>query len=454
MRSRRSACGARRGAGAPAEGERQVDVKRQPRAHRPPSRGGVGAVTGRGGGNKFSIVLRDVAIDDEAHTSETPPVEAACAAAAAAVATNGFVNYFGLQRLAATPGCRRTPSARRAAARLDGRTAPHPRATAPSRRRRRARRSRPSPRIATRAPTCACCRRNVRRHDSSSEPTSTRGGAPPRTSTRRRRRRWRRRRRCGRCRGGSCSLRERTAGAAVESDGVGAAVTAGRGRRRGRPRVGGAAAAAAERGGCEEEEEEGVADDADGPAAGGGQSAAPLPPPARAALRAASGKWVSTTCWSRCPATPSPPPRRPSRRRSRRARTASTAPTAFGGGGHLRPPWHYRPLLAHLAATAKCVAYDDHTLPLLASDLDAIDGERRPAGSGGVAGATPRTALVLEFAAGVSVRNDVAARAVGPPARPRRAEAEVERRWRGRRLAGGVARHRRRDSRILEWSTR
>ena len=54
---------------------------------------------GEAAGNKFSIVLREVAIDDdEAHTGETPSVEAACVAAADAVATNGFVNYFGLQR--------------------------------------------------------------------------------------------------------------------------------------------------------------------------------------------------------------------------------------------------------------------------------------------------------------------------------------------------------------------
>ena len=62
-------------------------------------------------------------------------------------------------------------------------------------------------------------------------------------------------------------------------------------------------------------------------------------------------------------------------------------------------PGTYRPLLARpRSLTAIIVPYDDHTVPLLTSDLDAIDFERR-AGTlaPGVAGPGSRTALVLEF---------------------------------------------------------
>ena len=252
---------------------------------------------GEAAGNKFSIVLRDVAIDDEAHTGETPSVEAACAAAADAVATNGFVNYFGLQRFgrdAEVP----THAVGAAMLRRDWMgalllvLAP----TAPG--------LSPPARAALEA---FAANRDAR---ASLRLLPARKCATPRQLLR--------------------AYLDARRGAAEDADEAAAAAAAAEAALRTLPRrqlllyvnalqallwnrmasarlsllgegvVAGdlvwaepAAAAAAERGGCEEEEEEGVADDADGPAGGGGQSAAPLPPPARAlsAEEAASGKW-------------------------------------------------------------------------------------------------------------------------------------------------------------------
>ena len=103
----------------------------------------------------------------------------------------------------------------------------------------------------------------------------------------------------------------------------------------------------------------------------------------------------------------------------------------------------YRPSSRDPARSRRGVAYDDHTLPLLASDLDAIDGERRPAGGGGVAGAAPHGAR-----AGSDCRRQRAQRCCCASCYRPLDRAEQKRRSKAALAAGawrgGVARHRRR----------
>ena len=398
---------------------------------------------GEAAGNQFSIVLRDVAIDDEAHTGETLSVEAACAAAADAVATNGFVNYFGLQRFgrdAEVP----THAVGAAMLRRDwmgalllvlAPTAPglSPPARAALEAFAATRDARASLRL---LPARKC---------------ATAAAAPPRLPRRAAGRRRGRRRGGGGGGGGgggaadaaaasAAAMRERSAGAAVESNGFGAALAARRGRRRGRPR-GAEPAAAAAGGGCEEEEEEGrVGDDVDGPARRRPDRGAAAAAGALSADEAASGKWslhdVLVPLPGHAVAAAAPPV----------AEALAAALRVHGLDGADGAFWRqpctfdlpgtYRPLLARpRALTAKCIAYDYHTLPLLASDLDGIDGERRPAGGGGAAGAAPRTALVVEFELPASayatmlLRSCWAARSTAPSRSGGR-----RRRWPGRRF--------------------